>query len=188
MNLRFTTPDAPELSPTELALYGKLDAVRMMVNASIRRFVNEHRELLHGAVLDYGAGKPGTCRTPQPFRYLMAADPYIPWEPGDTPILGQERYKFDAVLCTQVIQSVPDVPLLFRQFFEVLRPGGHLVVTYPVAWPEIEHELWRFTKHGVWSLCHQANLQEVHHRQLCEVGLGEAGGFGLVNGLVARKA
>lgn len=187
MQLRFTTPDAPELSPTELALFGKMDPVRMMVNTSIRRFVNEHRELLQRRVLDYGAGKPGTCRTPQPFRYLINADPDIPWEPGDAPILGRSGYEFDAILCTQVIQSVPDVPLLFRQFAAVLRPGGHLVLTYPVAWTEIEQELWRFTKHGVWSLCHQADLREVHHRQLCAVEMCDAGMFGLVNGLVAVK-
>ncbi len=186
--LRFSSPEVPDMSPTELALYGQLDPVRQMVNSSIRRFVNEHRELLHGPVLDYGAGKVGTCRIPQPFRYMLPTSSYIPWEPGDNLALLSQPNAYEGILCTQVIQSVTDVQLLFRQFASILRTGGHLVLTYPVAWQEIEQELWRFTKHGIWSLCHQANLNVVDHQPLAEVLLDGSLRLALVNGLVARKA
>jgi len=186
MTMRFSSADAHELSPTELALYGQLDRVRMMVNAGIRRFVNDQRELLGGRVLDYGAGKLGTCRIPQPFRHLLPVTDYVPWEPGDQLPRGTEIY--DGVLCTQVIQNVADAPLLFRDFRGWLSPGGHLVLTYPVAWQEIEQELWRFTKQGIWALCHQSGLKIVHHYTLAEVVLDGVMPLSLVNGVVARKA
>ena len=185
MQLRFTTPDAPELSPTELALYGKMDPVRMMVNASIRRFVNEHSELLAGRVLDYGAGKIGTCRTPQPFRYMLPAHDYVPWEPGD--VIPARDGSFEGILCTQVIQNVDDPPLLFREFLEWLSPGGHLVLTYPIAWQQIEQELWRFTERGIWAMCHRRGLKIVQNRVLCQVELDGIMPMALVGGLVARK-
>lgn len=187
MNLRYSTPDCPEFSPTELGLYGKLDTVRIAVNAGIRRFVNDHREVMRGRVLDFGAGKPGTCRLPQPFRYMLAASEYVPWEPGDPAAAVNGRGVYDAILCTQVIQSVYDVPLQFRSFAELLKPGGNLLVTYPVAWPEIEQELWRFTMNGVNALCRQADLKPVDHRALCEVTLDGTGALVLVNGLLAVK-
>lgn len=186
MKMQFTSHEPPVLSPTELALYGKLDTVRMMVNSAIRRFVNDHRELLSGRVLDYGAGKPGSCRIPQPFRHLIGAKDYCAWEPGnESPFTCLEYW--EGILCTQVIQNVDDCVFLFRSFAGSLKPGGHLVLTYPVAWQEIEQELWRFTQHGVWALCHQAGLVIVDHRSLAEVNLDGVLPLSLVNGMVAVK-
>lgn len=183
--MQFHSPDVIEHTTMELALYGKLDPVRMMVNSAIRRFVGEHRELMNNVVLDYGAGKPGSCRVPQPFRHLITAASYHPWEPGDDPpAVGV----YSAILCTQVLQNVFDLPSLFRQFAGYLRPGGHLVVTYPVAWQEIENELWRITKHGAWALCHQANLAVLVNEEIATLQIDGTMPLSLVNGLVARKA
>lgn len=184
ITLRYFTGTPVELSPAETSLYGQLDRVRQATNAGIRRWVNEHHELLRGRVLDYGAGKPGTCRIPQPFRQLIAAADYVPWEPGDFTIASQD---YDAILCTQVIQNVPDVLEMFRAFYAWLKPGGYLVMTYPVAWEEIETELWRITKQGAWMCCHRADLRVICHESLVRVDLDSSLNLALVNGLVAQR-
>jgi hypothetical protein len=182
-NLTYFTGDAPVLTPQELSLYGTLDRVRQMQNASVRAFVNEHREWLQERVLDYGAGKAGTCRIPQPFRSLIDAHDYNPWEPGDP----DPSPKFNGILCTQACQNFEDPQEIFNRFNIWLRPGGALVLTYPVTWEPIEHELWRFTPRGIDLLCHRAGLDVVVNRTLSEVYLDGSLTLPLAGGLLAVR-
>ena len=185
MTLTYYSGDAPNLSPVELALYGKCDPVRQMVRSAIRRYVAAHREILTGRLLDYGCGKPGTCAVPQPYRPILTCSEYVGWEPGDELALSNT---FDSLICTQVIQLVEDPVEDFDYFFSVLRPGGHAVITYPVAWEEIETELWRFTTKGAWKLAHDAGFDVVDQSTLCRVVLDGALSLSLVNGMVLRKS
>lgn len=187
MQMDFNSPTPVELTPAEQSLYGGLDRVRQMTNAGIRRFVNQHRELLQGRVLDYGAGKQGTCRIPQPFRKLIAAKDYVPWEPGDWDLLLEPLSKrYDAILCTQVAQNFEEPLETFKEFHTILKHGGHLVLTYPIAWEPIENEFWRFTPKGIWLLCHKAGLEILSNDVLVQE-LRDPGGIQpLVGGLVAR--
>ena len=185
ISLTYYTGDGVELSPAEQSLYGRNDVVRQATRAGIRRWVNEHRELLTGRVLDYGCGKPGTCAIPQPYRSLLMPDAvYVGWEPGDV----FDFFHYDAILCTQVLQNVDDPLEVMRCFAELLKPDGALVLTYPVAWEEIEQERWRFTRQGIWALCHEAGLEIRCHECLARVVLDGALSLALVNGLVAVKA
>lgn len=184
------TGDGVELSAIEQSLYGRMDVVRQAMNAGIRRFVSSHSELLSGRVLDYGAGKPGTCRTPQPFRSLLwGCTDYRPWEPGDRDLLDAPG-QFDAILCTQVVQNVEHLYDLFESFHFCLKPGGHLILTYPVAWEEFESasepEYWRITKHGAWLLAHNF-FTILEHYPLAQLKIDGCLNLVLANGLVARK-
>lgn len=183
ISLTYYTGDGVELSPVEQSLYGKNDVVRQAVRSAIRRWVNEHRELLAGRILDYGCGKPGTCAIPQTYRTLIAPQQYTGWEPGDpTPLAAS----FDAILCTQVLQCVDDPQQVILDFHRMLTLGGALVMTYPVAWQEIEQERWRFTQHGIWALLHNY-FRVTRHECLVKVELDGALGLALVNGVVAVK-
>jgi len=184
MTLTYYSGDAPHLSPVELALYGKCDPVRQMVRSSIRRYVAAHREILTGRLLDYGCGKPGTCAIPQPYRPILTCSEYVGWEPGDPPPTGG----FDSLLCTQVIQNIDEPSDAARYFEAVMRHGAHAVITYPVAWEEIETELWRFTHRGAWKLAHDAGFDVVDQSTLCRVVLDGALSLSLVNGMVLRKS
>lgn len=186
IHLRFTTSDAVGMTPAEISLYGGMDRIRQAMNSSIRRFVNEHRELLAGRVLDYGAGKVGTCRIPQPFRTLINARDYVPWEPDD-PYLDASTRDFEGILCTQVIQNCEDPFRTFRLFADLLQKGGHLVVTYPVMWEPIEEEFWRFTPKGLWLLCHKAGLKIVRNDILSMVSLDGCLTLPMAGGVVAVK-
>ena len=183
ITLTYYTGDAAELTPTELALYGKLDPVRQATRSAIRRFVNENRELMSGRCLDYGCGKLGTCPVPQPYRSMLAATEYVGYEPGDAAPSGH----FDSILCTQVLQNVEFPREIIGRFAAWMKPGAHLVLTYPVAWEEIEDERWRFTQKGIWYLAHEAGLQVLRQEPIVSVQLDGALNLVLVEGLVARK-
>lgn len=153
----------------ELAEY---DPIRQAEIISIRRFLECRRELFRGRVLDFGAGKPGTCRKPQPYRHLMT-DPdlvYHPYDRGDV----LPNPPFDVVLCTQVLQFVEDPALQLAQFAEWLRPvEGVLILTYPTNWAECEPgDLWRFTKAGVDRMLARAGFAVGVHERRAEVRMG----------------
>lgn len=120
-------------------------------------------------VLDYGCGQ-------QPYRELIKSfggkyegydDPSFPANVsvkpiGSYPQLGDWR---DTLVCTQVIQYVRYPETLLRTTFKhLIRPGGHLVMTYPTHWPEVEMEdLWRFTKAGMEFLLTTTGFDIVEH-------------------------
>src|SRR5678815_3910343 len=95
------------------------DPIRQAEMISIHRFLEVRRELFRGRVLDFGAGKPGTCRTPQPYRSLIEHGDieYLPYDVGDV----MPNPPFDVVLCTQVLQYIEDPAVLIFQFAEWLR-------------------------------------------------------------------
>ncbi|MFN8094477.1 MAG: class I SAM-dependent methyltransferase [Vicinamibacteria bacterium] len=66
----------------------------------------------------------------------------------------------DAVLCTQVLEHVPDPPAVILEAARVLRPGGRLILTAPQAWclHEAPHDYFRFTRYGLEALCRSAGL------------------------------
>lgn len=120
---------------------------------SIRAFVESCP--FAGRVLDFGAGL-------QPYRDIVAdaGAEYVPYDRADMPggsggNLGPDLQAgaFDVVICTQVIQYVPD-PLIFAGRLRwLLADGGALVATGPGCWHEEEpSSLWRFTRAGARAL------------------------------------
>lgn len=56
----------------------------------------------------------------------------------------------DTVFSTQVIEHVADHRKLLSEACRILRPGGHLIVSGPMAWEhhEVPYDFFRFTRHG----------------------------------------
>jgi len=159
------------------------DTIRDLERRSIRSFVAQHKQCLKGRVLDFGAGTPTTCRTPQPYRDLVEGE-YVAYDVDSPSVWGP----WDAILCTQVVQYIPDVPKLLSRFEAQLVAGGYLVMTYPTNWAEVEgSDLWRFTRAGMERLLHDAELEVLHHERRAEVTLGGFA-FALGYGVVAKKA
>jgi hypothetical protein len=131
---------------------------------SIQHFVSIHSRVLVGYVLDFGCGQ-------QPYRQIVvdAGGSYHGYDRTNHPAAVCDRdyfngdplfYKWDSILCTQVIQYVPDPQEMLRLFHAALLDrNGHLVITGPTCWREIEPEsLWFFTQTGIRTLLERAGF------------------------------
>ena len=172
-----------EISRVEADRLVGFDPIRIAEIVSIYRFLEGRRHLFAGRVLDYGAGKPGTCRTPQPYRALVEGphSEYHPYDLGDDYPIGP----FDSILCTQVLQYCDDPMINLMIFAEWLKPRhGNLILTYPTNWAECEQtDLWRFTKAGVDRMLEKAGFAVVEHVRRAEVRIGSYSfplGYGVV--------
>jgi SAM-dependent methyltransferase len=62
-----------------------------------------------------------------------------------------ERESFDAITCISVIEHIPDDSGAIRKMWEMLRPGGTLLLTVPCA-PRAAEEYSNINEYGVLSL------------------------------------
>lgn len=146
--------------------------IREAERRSIRTFLEANAALLAGRVLDYGCGR-------QPYRDVVEAaggDYYgfdraaflastVSEDVGFVPFGGE---RWDAIVCTQVIQYVPYPSDLLERFEGALGgdadPVGALLLTYPTTWPVVEDaDLWRFTPAGIETLLDRAHFDVVSH-------------------------
>lgn len=151
-------------------------ALRDVERASIRRFLDDYKVLLSGRTLDYGCGIPGRCIKPRPYRDLVTG-PYVPYDEG----FPEPQGAFQAVICTQVVQYVPDI----RAFLKRLRAlGEYLILTYPTNWAEVEaSDLQRFTKMGMTRALEAAGWRVQIHEPRWTVKFADfswVGGYGVV--------
>lgn len=165
--------------------------IRDLERASIRSFVESCSEhFIGGRVLDYGCGK-------QPYRDVVErmGGSYEPYDRVSFPAnvsgenvggdvsLGDWR---DAVICTQVIQYWPDPAYELQRIKHVLHPGGHLVLTYPTCWDEVEpQDLHRFTRHGIDFMLDHAGFTVIRNQRRAEIDVGGFR-FPLGGGALAR--
>ena len=68
---------------------------------------------------------------------------------------------FESVLCTQVLEHVPDPAKTISEIARVLRPGGIVILTAPMTWPthEVPHDYYRYTEFGLAALFARVGLK-----------------------------
>jgi predicted TPR repeat methyltransferase len=184
------------------------DLLTELENDSIRKFLNSVADegYFKGRVLDYGCGT-------SPYRRIVEehGGEYTGFDLESNPVnqggdVNPElaRYDFwaygnlwDTILCTQVLQYVPNYEGFIRRLGYTLGAWrtdrvGVLVMTYPTNWPEVqEADLHRFTKAGMERLLIEAGFSILRHDRRAVVH-GSADGeylgydFALGYGLVAR--
>lgn len=131
------------------------NAIRVLEQNSIRDFVEQHKDLLVGRVLDFGAGN-------QPYRELVSGE-YVPFEKGEEFPLGT----FDAVLMNQVVQYLHDPKEIFSKLAHV---GRYLIMTYPTHWEEVEDiDLCRYTKAGMERMLTESGYEIIEHQKRCSI-------------------
>jgi SAM-dependent methyltransferase len=134
---------------------------------------------LRGEVLDVGCGR-------KPYRSLTAATRYVGVDVdspatrghGDVDVFYDGRTlpfagaSFDGVLCSQVFEHVFAPREFLAELARVLRPGGTLLLTTPVAWDEHEqpHDFARYSSFGLRATLEAAGFEVVTQRKTCADG------------------
>jgi SAM-dependent methyltransferase len=120
-----------------------------LTRVTLDRFVREHASAAR--TLDIGAQN----------------GPYAAWFPnrvaldirrgagvqviGDAQALGIGTETFEVVLCTEVLEHLPEPQRAIDETYRVLIPGGTLLITTRFLFPihDAPHDFYRFTKYGL---------------------------------------
>jgi SAM-dependent methyltransferase len=115
-----------------------LPAAKLMI-LDVGGRLQPYRELLDGRIQRYIS--VDIRRTP--VVDVIAAGERIPFAADS----------FDLILCTQMLEYVPEPKIVLAEIHRVLRPGGTLMVSAPAAQPrDADEECWRFQPAGLRKL------------------------------------
>ncbi len=75
-----------------------------------------------------------------------------------------EDNRFDYVLCTEVMEHVPEPAAFLREIHRVMKPDGILIMTTPFLVPlhEEPYDYYRYTKHGIRHLLTHSGFSLEH--------------------------
>ncbi|HEY0876059.1 MAG TPA: class I SAM-dependent methyltransferase [Vicinamibacterales bacterium] len=138
------------------ALSGKLTRI------TLDRFIAAHAST--GRTLDLGA-QNGPYAAFFPNRIALDIKPgrgvaVI----GDAQALGIATAAVDVVLCTEVLEHLPEPQRALDEMFRVLKPGGTLLLTTRFLFPihDAPHDYFRFTKYGLRYLLRRFEILELN--------------------------
>jgi SAM-dependent methyltransferase len=82
---------------------------------------------------------------------------------GDAQALGIRDAAFETVLCTEVLEHLPEPQRAIDEIFRVLEPGGELLLTTRFLFPihDAPHDYFRFTKYGLRHLLRRFEIVEL---------------------------
>ena len=82
---------------------------------------------------------------------------------GDAQALGLADAVFDVVLCTEVLEHLPEPQQALDEMFRVLKPSGTLLLTTRFLFPihDAPHDYFRFTKYGLRHLLRRFEILEL---------------------------
>lgn len=68
---------------------------------------------------------------------------------------------YDLIICTQVLEHVPQPEVVLGEFFRVLKPSGQLWFSAPFFFPEHEvpYDFYRYTRYGLQFLLESRGFQ-----------------------------
>jgi SAM-dependent methyltransferase len=138
----------------------------------LRRALAERAGYVEGRLLDVGCGaQPYRDLFPRVDRYVGLDHPGAPRLDvcGDGLALPFRVGSFDAVLCNQVLEHVPEGAVLMEEIARVLRPGGVLLLTVPLTW-DLHREpsdFYRYTRYGLQYLADKSGLRVLEIAPTC---------------------
>ena len=77
--------------------------------------------------------------------------------------------KFDAVICTQVLEHVKEPQWVINEAFRTLKPGGVIHLSAPQGWGihQQPHDYFRFTKYGLQYLFEKSGFHHIDVQPSC---------------------
>ena len=121
-----------------------------------------------GLTLDVGCG-----RKPYEKTFFAGAEKYVgmdyltdrskPDIVGSATDIPLADNSFDTVVCTEVLEHVPDPLKALREMHRVLKPGGHLILSTPMYFPrhEVPYDYFRYPYDGLLHLVKTSGLELV---------------------------
>ncbi|MFZ1702565.1 MAG: methyltransferase domain-containing protein [Pyrinomonadaceae bacterium] len=121
--------------------------------------IAEHAKLAHGTLLDIGCGAKPYAAIFEPFVEKYIGLEYSPESGyrgnkadfcGDAGALPLDNECVDTILCTEVLEHVPDPEGAISEFARVLKPGGTVITTAPFVYPiHDKYDFFRYSPDGV---------------------------------------
>jgi len=112
-----------------------------------------------GVTLDVGCGNKPYEKT-----FFSSAEKYVgmdyltdrskPDVVGSATDIPMSDASFDTVVCTEVLEHIPDPLKAMREMYRVLKPGGYLILSTPMYWPrhEVPYDYFRYPYDGLLHL------------------------------------
>lgn len=129
--------------------------VRKRLNSAIRN----HANLAHGVLLDIGCGAKPYEKFFEPFVDEYLGLEYSPESGyrenradfcGDAAFLPLADESVDTVLCTEVMEHIPNPEKTIAEFARVLRTGGVVIATAPFVYPVHDaYDFFRYSPDGL---------------------------------------
>lgn len=136
----------------------------LMVESSLQQCAG----FVKGVTLDVGCG-----RKPYEKTFFAGAEKYVgldyltdrstPDVVGSATAIPLGDAGFDTVVCTEVLEHIPDPLKALREMHRVLKPGGHLVLSTPMYWPrhEVPYDFFRYPYDGLLHLVQESGFELV---------------------------
>ena len=137
------------------ALSGKLTRI------TLGKFIERHAS--SGLTLDLGSqAGPYSALFPNRVSLDIRPGPGVQIV-GDAQALGIGDGRFDVVLCTEVLEHLPEPQKAIDEMFRVLKPGGELLLTTRFLFPihDAPHDYFRYTKYGLRYLLRRFDVVEL---------------------------
>ena len=125
-------------------------------------------EIAHGILLDVGCGTKPYEKLFRPFVSEYLGLEYSPESGyrgnkadlcGDAAAIPFADESIDTILCTEVMEHVPDPEKTIEEFARVLRPGGTIITTAPFCYPIHDtYDFFRYSPDGLAAIMKRKGL------------------------------
>lgn len=136
----------------------------------LKKYISECGHYITGRMLDIGAGE--VDRYAKFFKHTERITTDIHASENVDVVASADNLpfgdaEFDSIVCTQVLEHVPDPWSVVAEMQRVLKLGGHALISVPLTneLHEEPHDYWRYTRFGLKNLLEKNNFEIIYLKQ-----------------------